>query len=75
MSTPTSSRISDSDRYGHWGDDRLYGEDRLDDCSRDEWWRPQSPGAGLMHDLLWAMPAAVMIWLAMTSAVFFVFCL
>ena len=43
MSTPTSSRISDSDRYGHWGDDRLYGEDRLDDWSRDEWWRPQKP--------------------------------
>ena len=33
MSTPTSSRNSDSDRYGHWGDDRLYGEDRLDDWS------------------------------------------
>lgn len=75
MSSPTSFWAQDADRFSGWGPDRLYGDDRVDDCSRDEWWRAQNPGASLMRGMLWALPVAAVMWLAMAAAVWFVFSL
>ena len=75
MSSPAGSWAQEADRFGGWGPDRLYGEDGLDDWSRDEWWRAQNPGASLMRDLLWAVPISVAMWLVMAAAVWFIFSL
>lgn len=75
MSSPTRSWAHDADRFSGWGPDRLYGDDRVDDWSRDEWWRAQNPGASLMRGMLWALPVAAVMWLAMAAAVWFVFSL
>lgn len=62
MSSPAGSWAQDADRFGQWGDERLYGQDRLDDWSYDEWWRAQNPGASLMRGLLWAVPISTAMW-------------